>query len=382
MLCAAANVMTSHSTIRLFQVNQFPQMEQAAIDVLRSGQIASGPKVPEFEQALGELIQRSHVVSTSDMTSALMLALRLAGVKSGDEVLTLAFSCLSSNSPIALVGARPVWIDIDPDTASVSVEDFRRALTPKTKAVTLYHVAGYPGPIQAIADICRERGITVIEDCNNALGAEQDGRPVGAIGDFAVYSFYPNRQINGIEGGALVCPDAATADRARALRRFGINASTFRDQMGEINPESDVTEIGWSAGFSQLNAAVALANLPDVKARWRRTVTNARFLESVCRDIRGLRAITPLPGAEPAYWGFLVLAERRDDVLAGLKNCGVQASRMHYRNDGYSGFGAISRSLPGTDEFMRSVIALPCGWWLDQEQLDGMVESLRRICLK
>ncbi|MDM8355008.1 DegT/DnrJ/EryC1/StrS family aminotransferase [Pandoraea communis] len=374
--------MTTQASIRLFQAILTPKMEQAALSVLRSGQIASGPKVPEFEGAFGELIGRSNVVCTSDMTSALVLALHLAGVGPGDEVVTLAFSCLASNSPIRVVGATAVWVDMDPMTASVNLDDFVRVLTSKTKAVTLYHVAGYPGPTKAIADICRERGIVLIEDCNNALGAQQDGRPVGAIGDYAVYSFYPNRQINALEGGALVCPDAASADRARALRRFGVDARTFRDSLGEINQASDVPEIGWSASFSQMNAAVGLANLPDVMIRAERTRANATYLAMACGDIPGIRAVTPLRDAQPVYWGLLLLAEHRDEVLVALKAAGVQASRMHYRNDGYSGFASQRRALPGTDIFMRDVIALPCGWWLDQAQLDSLVATLRRICTK
>ncbi|VVE21548.1 DegT/DnrJ/EryC1/StrS family aminotransferase [Pandoraea fibrosis] len=374
--------MAALSPIRLFHAIHTLEMEQAAIDVLRSGQIASGPKVAEFERDFGSLIGRQNVVCTSDMTTAMMLALHLAGVKSGDEVVTLAFSCLASNSPIRLAGATVVWVDMDPATASVDIDDFLSVLTPKTKAVMLYHVAGYPGPTQAIADICRDRGIVLIEDCNNALGAHQGGMPVGMLGDYAVYSFYPNRQINALEGGALVCPNAAIADRARALRRFGIDARIFRDDLGEINPEADVPEIGWSASFSQMNAAVGLANLAGVRARLELTSANASLLASVCHDIEGIQAVAPLPDARPSYWGFLVLAKRRDEVLAALKAEGIMASRMHYRNDGYSGFEAQRRPLPGTDVFMREVVALPCGWWLNEAQIEILVAILRRICTK
>src|SRR6218665_2218330 len=247
--------------IRLFHAAHSADLEKVAIDVLCSGQIASGPKVQAFELALEAVVGRRHLVTTNDMTSAVVLALHLAGAGPGDEVLTLAFSCMSSNSPIVRVGARAVWVDIDPMSASMSVDDVRRAISPRTKALLLYHVAGYPGPAAEIAALCRERGITVIEDCNNALGALQDGKPVGSVGDYTVYSFYPNRQINAIEGGALVCPDQATAERAIRLRRFGIDAKSFRDQLGEIDARSDIPEVGWSAALNQLNAAIGLAQL-------------------------------------------------------------------------------------------------------------------------
>ena len=143
--------MPAPTSIPLFHVNHSAEMEQAALEVLRSGQIASGPNNAMFERRFGELIGRPHVVCTADMTSALVLALHLAGVRAGDEVLTLAYSCMSSNAPIALLGATAVWVDIDPASAAMSVEDFKRALSPRAKAVLLYHVAGYPGPAAEIA---------------------------------------------------------------------------------------------------------------------------------------------------------------------------------------------------------------------------------------
>ena len=292
--------MVTLAPIALFHAAHSREMEQAALGVLRSGQIASGPKVAEFQDLFGELIGSPHVVCTNDMTSALVIALHLAGIKPGDEVLTLAYSCMSSNAPIALIGAKAVWVDIDPATASMSVDDFKRALSPRAKAVVLYHVAGYPGPAAEIAALCRQRGIVVIEDCNNALGATQHGKPVGRVGDFAVFSFYPNRQINAIEGGALACPDPATAARAMRLRRFGIDFRTFRDSLGEISSQSDIPEIGWSAGYSHLNAAVALTQLPTLRHRLDRTRLVAARLRRELEGLSRLRCVLPREGAEPA----------------------------------------------------------------------------------
>lgn len=377
MRCAEAETVNPEA-MRLFHGALSPAAERAAVDVMRSGQIASGPKVAEFEEALACLLKRPHVVSCNDMSSALVLALHLAGVGPGDEVLTQAFSCLSSNSPIARVGAKAVWVDMDPATASMSVEDLQRATTPRCKALMLYHVAGYPGPAQEITEFCRERGIVVIEDCNNAMGAIQDGRPVGSLGDYAVHSFYPNRQLAAIEGGALICPDQETAHRARRLRRFGIEMASFRDALGEINPDSDVPELGWSASFSQLNAAVGLAHMPELAMHLRGTRANAELLQESIQGLKGIRAVSVRPGAEPAYWGCLILAERREEVLRRLKAEGIHASRLHQRNDRYSGFAAARRALPGTDVLMDQILALPCGWWLAEPQMHRLAAQLQQ----
>lgn len=366
--------------IPLFHAAYSDAMGQAAIEVLQSGQIASGPKVAEFEQRFAEAIGRSHVVCTNDMTSALLLALRLASVGPGDEVLTLAYSCMSSNAPIALLGATATWVDVDPASASMSVQDFERALSPRTKAVILYHVAGYPGPAAEIAALCKSRGIVLIEDCNNALGARQHGASVGRLGDYAVFSFYPNRQINTLDGGALACPDDATAQRARRLRRFGIDATNFRDSDGEINASSNIKEIGWSAGFNHVGAALGLVQLPLMIDRLTRTRRHAARLHDALSGLSLIRPVAVRQDCQPAYWGFLTLADRRDDLLVALKRRGIHASRLHHRNDDYSGFVAQRRGLPGTDSLMSKVLALPCGWWLDDTQIDDVIHAIHAEC--
>ena len=369
--------MSTTESIRLFQPAWSECAEQAALAVLRSGQIASGPHVDEFQTRLGQVIARQHVVCTSDMTHALALALHLSGVGAGDEVLTLAFSCVSSNSAISLVGAKPVWVDIDPKTASMSVADLEHAMTPRCKAVTMYHVAGYPGPVAQIAEFCKQRDLVFIEDCNNALGATLDGAPVGQASSYAVYSFYPNRQINAIDGGALVCPNGDTASRASKLRRFGIDAKTFRDALGEINAASDIPEVGWPAPFNNLNAALGLSQLPELKEQLARTHIIVDRMQSQLRYLQGITAVQPIEGGTSAYWVMLLLVEQRDQLLTRLKQRGVDCSKLHLRNDIYSGFGASRRSLPGTDIFMNQVLAVPCGWWLSDDQADTIVAAIR-----
>jgi dTDP-4-amino-4,6-dideoxygalactose transaminase len=371
-LCARVEAMIS-SAIDLFHPVRLPEMEAAALDVFRSGQIASGPKVAALEQAFAAIAGREHIVTTNDLTSAVTLALHLAGVRAGDEVATVAFSCLQSNSPIARLGARPVWIDIDPETMSMSFEDLAVKLTPSVKAVMVYHIAGYPSDTVRISALCRDRGIPLIEDCNNAIGATIEGRPVGVVGEYAVYSLYPNRQINGIDGGILATPDAATAARATRLRRFGVDGISFRDARGEINPESDVREIGWSAALNNLNAAVALSQLDTLSDRTACTLAVASHLSDALTGLRRLRPVRPVRSAIPAFWGFLVLCKDRDALLEHLKAHEIKSSIFHQRNDWYSGFGKPRADLPGTELAMTQLLALPCGCWLTEAQINKLI---------
>lgn len=363
--------------ISLFGVINLPEMEAAAVEVLRSGRIASGEYVAKFESAFGALIGQQNVVSTIDMTSAMLLALHLAGVKPGDEVLTTAFTCMSSSSAIAQCGGTPVWVDVQPNSVEVDVYDLASKITSKTRAVILYHVAGYPGPATEVAKLCQDHGVALIEDCNNALLATRDGMHVGTHGDFAVYSFYPNRQINATEGGALVCKSESTASHARKLRRFGIDGTTFRSPIGEINPDSDIPEVGWACTMNNLCAAIGHAQLPTVSHRMQQTRSNVTALQKKIKDFSGLVLIPTFGYSQAAYWALLILVDHRDSIITSMKQQGVHTSSIHQRNDVYTGFHASSSHiLPCTAKLQKRILAVPCGWWLSDSDLETTAEAL------
>lgn len=363
--------------IPLFGVVHTGQAEAVAIEVMRSGRVASGPYIAEFEAGLAELTGHDHVVTTVDMTSAMQLALHLAGVRPGDEVLSTAFACLATNSAIAQCGATPTWVDVLPGSVEIDINDVARKIGPSTKALILYHVAGYPGPAGELAALCRKRGIALIEDCDNALGARRDDTRVGLAGDYAVYSFYPNRQINCTEGGALACRNADDAARARRLRRFGIDGGTFRGKNGEINPSSDVPEIGWAITMNNLCAAIGTTQLNSVTDRLAATRKNAATLHAALTGVPGIVPVPVAYGAEAAYWVFLVLADHRDAILSALKQTGVMCSSLHQRNDMYSGFNApLPANLPATTQLQERILALPCGWWLQPADIGRIVDAV------
>jgi perosamine synthetase len=365
--------------IPLFGVVVGPEVESAIIEVTRSGRIASGEYVGRFEAALGSLVGSSNVVTTSDMTNALALALRLAGVRAGDRVLTMPYACMATNCAIAMCGAVPLWVDFAPGSVEMSLTDLEEKLERGAKAVVLYHVAGYPGPAAEISELCKRHRVMLIEDCNNALLAERDGFHVGTAGDFAVYSFYPNRQINCSDGGALICRDEEMARRARKLRRFGIDAAGFRNSLGEIDPAVDIPEIGLSCPMNNLCAAMGFAQLAGVQLRMERTRRNAADLMDLASGIEGVK-IVPLPRASnPAFWTLLLFVQERDRAIEVLRRTGVTASAMHSRNDSYSGFGALQEALPNTDFVQSSILAVPCGWWLSEEDVRYVGESIRLL---
>lgn len=359
------------TSIPLFKVSVDPDVEANVLDVLRSGQIASGQFVDKFEARLAQYLGTEYVVATSDMTAAIRLALRICDVGVGDEVLTTPFACLSTNSAIATVGAKPRWVDVEKGSVNIDVCDLERKMSSKTRVLILYHVAGYIGQIDKIVALCKKYNVVLIEDCNNALGASFNGSKVGSFGDFGIFSFYPNRQINCGEGGGLICKRKKDYERARRLRRFGINPRSFRDDFGEINAMSDIAEIGSSDAMSNLCAAMGLPQFDGLDERVDVARGHKARLSLALRNCPNISVIKPSQQSESVFWVTLLWVDGRDGLLSFLKSKGIGASKLHHRNDDYSGFGVESREQLGNIKLLQEhVLAVPCGWWLGVEDVD------------
>ena len=264
---------------------------------------------------------------------------------------------------------------------SMSLDDLSDKLTSSIKAVIVYHVAGYPSDAERIAKLCRDQEITLIEDCNNAIGATINDRTVGLFGDYAVYSLYPNRQINGINGGMLATPDAASKSRATRLRHYGIDYMSFRDLRGEISSSSDIPEIGWCSTLNNLNAAVALSQLSTLAKRLSSTPSNAARLACELSGLSTLRPVHVNPGMSSAYWGFLLLSEHRDELLTYLRDNEIKSSILHHRNDSYTGFGTPTADLPGTQLVLDQLLAIPCGWWLSEPEVSELICKIKEFSI-
>jgi len=357
--------------VPLFKVFNSPEVETAAIEVMRSGRIAGGHYVQQFETELAEMLGQQNVVSMSDMTSAIYSVLHMSGVTKGDDVITTSFSCMATNAPISAMGANAVWVDVTKDSVFVDPVVFEQAITPQTKAAILYHVSGYPGAVVEIAEICKRHGIVLLEDCNNAFLAKVGGEYDGGFGDYGIFSFYPTRLLQTFEGAAVVCRNEKDAESLKRLRRLGIDFSTFRNAVGEINVESDIPEAGWASSFSNLNAAVGCAQLLSVQERMIRVRDNVRVLRSLLSGYLNLRWVEPYVGTDPSYWTLLLLCKDRDRVLIFLKKHGIHVSALHQMNDGYSCFQFSSKySIPNSVALQKEILAIPCGWWLSQEDLE------------
>jgi dTDP-4-amino-4,6-dideoxygalactose transaminase len=223
-------------------------------DVLRSGQLASGPKVHAFEAALVTYLGDSrHVRVMTSATSGLEMALEVAGVGEGHEVIVPAMSFAASANVVARVGAKPVFVDIDLYGRNINVDLIAAAITPRTRAIMPVHFAGMPVDQEALYGIAKKHGLRVVEDAAHAIGSRYGGRPIGSFGDLVVFSFHPNKNMTSIEGGAISTADKSEADKFESYRFHGIK----RNAAGEIDvifpgAKSNLTDVAAQVGIDQL----------------------------------------------------------------------------------------------------------------------------------
>ena len=345
-------------------------------EVFESGQLAAGKVVVEFEEALENTLQLKKPVVTSDMTSAMTISLKLAGVKNDDEVILAPFTCLASSSAILNLGAKAVWAKMD--QLWLDPKSCEKLITKKTKAIIIYHLAGYPGPIKEIRKLCDTYNIKMIEDCNNALLAQIDNILVGTLGDYSIYSFYPNRQVTTIEGGAIVCKSPTDTQRAVRLRKFGIDLDNFRSSNGQINIDFDVPEIGYSASMSNISAAIGLESIRGVKDRNIITFRNAEYIISELNSCETFQAIS-YEGSKPSFWGLLGYVTDNESFITYMALHNITCSTLHQRNDLYSCFNTEKYECSQVARLSRSLVAIPVGWWLKESDLDYIVDKVRRF---
>jgi dTDP-4-amino-4,6-dideoxygalactose transaminase len=325
------------------------RLSDALERVARSGRYILGPEVEAFEEEFARYLGVRHCVGVANGTDALTIALRVLGVGAGDEVVMPSFTFYATAEAAIVLGARPVFCDIDLDTFCVTSDTVRAALTPRTKAIVPVDLFGNPAPVPAL----RELGVPVVEDAAQAAGAALGGKRVGALGDVATFSFFPSKNLPCLgDGGAIVTDDDELAERARILRFHGTKDKvTF-------------TDVGYNSRLDELQAAVLRVLLPELDGWTERRRAVAAAYE---RFGMGEHARLPQPtqGAEHAYHLYVVRAERELPVGRGYYRTPVHRQPAV----------AADVELPATEEAARTNFALPMGTDLTQDQVREVVEA-------
>jgi dTDP-4-amino-4,6-dideoxygalactose transaminase len=345
---------------------------QAVLDVLDSGQLAQGPVVDAFEREFAQWCGVTQAVAVNSGTAALHLLMLAHGIKEGDEVITSPFTFVASANAALFVGARPIFVDIEPETYCLDPSKVESAITSKTRAIMPVDLYGHPAAIHEMREIAERRRVVLIEDACQAHGAAIGNRKAGGFGISAAFSFYPTKNITTAEGGMVTTEDAEVAEKVGALRQHGATRRYQHDSLG------------YNFRMTDISAAIGRAQLRKLDGFNERRRRNASVLDEGLAGIPGLITPRERPGYRHVYHQYTVRIERdRDRFQQRLGELGV-GTAVHYpipahRQPLYLRLGYDKISLPVSEDAAAHVLSLPVHPALTDSDLDRIIESVRKV---
>jgi perosamine synthetase len=341
-------------------------------DTLSGRWIGQGPKVDRFEKLFEEKFLGDYkALAVGSGTDALHLAYLLAGVEAGDEVIAPVFTCTATNIPLLYIGAKVVFADIDSDTMNISVEDVRRRITPKTKAVVCVDYGGVPCDYDALQALCDKHGLTLIADAAHSIGSTYKGRFSGTLADFTIFSFQAIKTLTMGDGGMLVIKDASLLEKAKRLRWFGIDRSAKQGGIWS----NDIVEVGYKYQMTDIGASIGLVGLKMIDSIIKARNDLFKVYEADLKSPR-VRLVGSSSGPDHftcAWLLTIVVDTGRVELMQKLRENGIESGQVHYRNDRYSVLGGRRNDLPLMDAIEDNYLVLP---------LHPMVQAsdVKRIC--
>lgn len=363
--------------IPIFSTYIHPSAYEKVRTTLDSTFLSEGDLVREFEREIARDLGLNNVAALNSGTSALHLALVLAGIKPGDEVICPAQTFVATALVVLQERAVPVFADIQYDTGNIDPESIRSKITGKTRAIIAVHWAGYPCDMDEIHKIAQENNLIVIEDAAHALGATYRGRPVGSLSDFTCFSFQAIKHLTTGDGGALCCNKTSEMERALSLRWLGINRAESRPSLlGERI--YDIREAGYKYHMNDYAAALGLANLEGFSERISRRRRIAERYRNELGDVPGLRLFESKPDRQSAYWIFGLHVERREDFVRAMQKHGITASVVHQRIDHNSCFGGVREDLVNQARFNETQIHIPIHDSLTESDIAHIIDTIQK----
>jgi dTDP-4-amino-4,6-dideoxygalactose transaminase len=357
---------------------------EAVAEVIASGWVAQGPRVARFEEAFATMQQTPHAVAVSNCTTALHLALKVAGVGPDDDVVVPSFSFIATANAAIYVGARPVFADVDAETGNVSAQTIAAALTAATRAVIVVDQGGMPVDLAPIRALCDPLGITVIEDSACGAGSTYKGRPVAAGAEVAAWSFHPRKILTTGEGGMLTTLNAEWAARAHRLREHGMSVSANDRHAAVLAPAEEYLEIGFNYRMTDMQAAVGLVQLGRLREAVARRREIVAGYQAALDGVEGLRLThDPSYGTSnfQSFW-IEVLPSfplGREDLLERLAHDGISARRgimAAHRQPAYAGRDTGDADLSVTDRLTDNTVILPVYHQLTPDEQSRVIRSV------
>ena len=345
------------------------EIDEAVMGVLSSGMFILGPEVSAFEEEFAEYIGVSHAVGVGSGTDALFLTLKALGIGSGDEVVTTPFTFIATADTIANCGATPVFADIDPRTYNVDPDRVRERLTDRTKAIIAVHLFGQPADMRELLQIGDSRGLPVLEDCAQSVGARLDGRKAGSFGAASTFSFFPTKNLGGAGDGGMVCTDdGGLAGKVRMLRAHG-SREKYKHEV-----------LGYKSRLDAIQASLLRVKLRHLD---RFNDERARIAAFYDDNLEGVETPYVAPGATHVYHQYTVRAGDRDALKQELGEVGI-GSAVHYATPPhlqpcFENLGYGVGDFPKAENASRSVLSLPVFPGMTGKQRERVCEEINEI---
>ena len=375
--------------IPLFKVFMSESAAPEVAKVLNSGYIGQGPKVEEFENNLKTYFNHDYVTTLNSGTAGLHLALHLLmkpnqnwpGLELGDEVLTTSMTCTASNWPILANGLKIKWVDIDPNTLNMDLDDLERKITPKTKVIMAVHWGGYPIDLDRLKQIQEKTFMmygfkpAIIEDGAHSFGSKYKGKSIGTHGNLTMFSLQAIKHITSIDGGLLLSPHRDLYRRSKLIRWYGIDRD---DNRKDFRCEADIEEWGFKFHMNDVCATVGIENLKQVNSIIDVHKSNASYYDNKLTDVSGLTQLIRQPGHDSAFWIYSMLVDDRDGFYKWMNECGIVVSQVHERNDKHTCVKEYKTHLPTLDKTIGKIVSIPVGWWVTNEQREYIVDCIKQ----
>jgi dTDP-4-amino-4,6-dideoxygalactose transaminase len=375
-------------SIPLFDLNFDEQEEKAAVEVIRSKWISTGPKCEEFELVFSDMLGIKHAMTTSNCTSSLHLAFNVLGLKPDDEVICPSMTFVATVNAIRYVGATPVFADIcGPHDLTISPEEIEKRITPKTRAIIVMHYAGYPCDMDSILSIAKKYNLKVIEDACHGPLSEYHGKKLGTLGDIGCFSFFTNKNISTGEGGMIVTNDDDLAKRVRLLRSHGMTAMSYQRSIGHATTY-DVIALGYNSRMDDLRAAIGIVQLSKLTDDLMKRQEIRNLYVQLLKDEEGI--IIPFTNHQEFTSNYIFpviltnsTAIKRDAVRELIHGAGIQTSIHYPAVHRFSIYNNPPCSLPFTEYVADNEITLPMYGKLSHDSVryicDALKNALRNV---
>jgi dTDP-4-amino-4,6-dideoxygalactose transaminase len=363
--------------------------EQAVVETLRSGWLTTGPRTKRFEKDLAAYTGASYCVAVNSCTAALHLALEAAGVGAGDEVITSPITFASTANVIVHRGARPVFVDVEPDTFNIDATRIERAVTARTKALIPVDFAGQPCDLDAVMSVGARHGLPVIEDAAHSLGAGYKGRRVGGVADMTCFSFYATKNITSGEGGALTTNRQEWADRIAVMALHGISRDAWKRYGSEGYRHWDIIAPGYKYNMFDLQAALVRSQFDKIDAFHARRVALKSRLDDGLRDLQEIAFPAERAWAAHAYhlYPIVVRSEMlradRDTIMNAIQaenvGIGIHFRAVHLHPYYVDTFGFARGMFPIAEYYSDRTISLPLYPRMSDADADDVVAAVRKV---